>query len=211
MEIEFVGGKIFRDDSAIQLSDAHHPVNITMSYRNAFAPDDLFTVVVRDHQANYIHSLIINSSLTEESDGILVLPYLHPVLADHSYLFEIYVQPRLLKKPEVTRAYFNFDLWMSDERLELVRRITLTTSIRDPHQKYCSCILKVEAANLSGKYKHVNPYAVCAASTKGGIPSCKAYRNLEQLPLDQLRAYASLEGISPLPESKEEALRLLKK
>lgn len=211
MEIEFVGGKTFHDDSAVQLSETHYPVNITMAYRKAFELNDLFTVVVRDHEANYIHSLIINSSLTEQPSGMVVLPYLHPVLADHAYLFEIYIQPKRLKKPEVTRAYFNFDLWMGDERLELVRRITLTTSIRDPHQKYCSCILKVEAKNLSGKYKHVNPYAICAASTKGGMPSCKAYRNLEQLPLDQLQAYASLEGISPLPATKEEALRVLKK
>lgn len=211
MEVEFVGGKTFRDNAAVQLAEMRHPVNITMAYRNAFRLEDLFTVVVRDPVSNYIHSLVINSSLSEESSGTVVLPYLHPVLADRDYFFEIYIQPKSLKKPVVTRAYFNFDLWMADEGLEVVRRIVLTSSIRDPHQKYCSCVLKVEAKNLTGNYKHVNPYAICAASTKGGTPTCKAYRNVEQMSLDELRAYASLEGISPLPETREEALRVIKK
>ena len=86
-------------------------------------------------------------------------------------------------------------------------------------EKYCRCTLHVMGRDLkAGKESCLatrnwgpgkpcyNPYSVCAKSTKtsvGRSPKCTVSYNFSGIPDDELRAYATVEGVSiPSPYNK---------
>lgn len=93
-------------------------------------------------------------------------------------------------------------------------------------EKYCRCTLHVMAKDLkAGKEDCLadkdwgpgkacyNPYSVCAKSTKtsvGRSPKCTVSYNFSGIPDEELRAYATVEGVSvPTPYNRATMIRNL--
>lgn len=86
-------------------------------------------------------------------------------------------------------------------------------------EKYCRCTLHVMSRDLQSGNKDClstkdwgpgkdcyNPYSVCAKSTKtsvGRSPKCTISYNFSEIPDDELRAYAIVEGVTiPTPYNR---------
>jgi hypothetical protein len=88
------------------------------------------------------------------------------------------------------------------------------TTLTEHEQSYCRCVLHV-AAEQPGKcdferawFQHMdgktcaNPYAVCAHSTHTSTRHCSENYNFENIPDDELEAYANLHKINVSPYNR---------
>lgn len=79
-------------------------------------------------------------------------------------------------------------------------------SLTEQQQKYCSCLVKVEAEGSAR-----NPYAVCAKTVGTTSRECSAHYNYEAMPNDLLRAYMNKESLPiPKPWNRQHALNYIR-
>ena len=93
------------------------------------------------------------------------------------------------------------------------------TPLNKKQKDYCRCIAHVAAKNPEWCFKHqawkrakkgdkcLNPYAICTKSTKRrGRFYCTKYYDLENIPIEEVKALASMKGMS-VSEFKKLAYR----
>jgi phosphatidylethanolamine-binding protein (PEBP) family uncharacterized protein len=184
-----------------------------------------------------VHHLVVNIPGNDIEAGDELVSYLPPSppsdSPDHRYHVVIYhqedeVTPSKLRK----RTNFNIEQFLQKNNIddEPIESLSFRTSNQndnkfinnhklDPRQqKYCSCLVKVAAKEpkdcLNGKKtsvngkKCVNPYAICAHSTKSSSHECSKAYNFQGMSDDELLGYAHMKGITvPRPFKREKLLQ----
>lgn len=74
-------------------------------------------------------------------------------------------------------------------------------------KKYCSCLLKKHAKDMSSKsVGQYNDYAVCTSSTGGHVYSCTPYYDFDNMQERYLRAYLDMHREPYEGETRQELL-----
>jgi len=157
--------------------------------------------------------------------------------APHMYIIDIYEQPGLISLESVTdRVRYDLAGLVNRTGLVLTKRFSFfveapqeyqpkaswlksETGLSEPKQKFCRCVLDVaskqpESCNRERAWYQVregrmcyNPYSVCAKSVGTTSRKCGESYDFENIPDDQLVAYASLNRIEvPRPYDRTKML-----
>lgn len=156
-------------------------------------------------ESDYIHLLTINIPGDDLEKGKEIVNYQAPAppkdSPPHEYKILIYQQPAKFNLEKVKRQTNLEDILPED--LLLVGELSFEVANTDQEQRFCTCILHVEARNhpscvkgRRGRGKCYNPYAVCAAGVGTTSRNCTKFYKLEDLGEEELKAYARLYGVS---------------
>ena len=108
MELQFGNGEIIKSDKLISLEKAQQNVTISFPGRLNYNKNDLFTLMMRDLDVNYIHLLVINTK--NDLRGKDIFNYLNPKYIDRKYSYEIYKQNNIIQNTNIkNRKDFNIN------------------------------------------------------------------------------------------------------